>query len=213
MLTMIRDKNRFTFPITPEEIQITTSNEVDSFTVITGQERTAKRLTSKLKRVSFSAIFPREWSEMWEKGKETVTYQSPEQAWKLMEEWKLKPVVINFESLFSQTMWIENIDAVYKDGQANLHATFSLVEYSPVQIISYSNTKQLLKPGVIITKSAKSRPNTTGKTAKKDQKKKSAKAKKAEQKKADKKAKDNAKGDFDYIGTQKARISNKLAKY
>lgn len=206
MLTMIRDKNRFTFPITPAEIQITSSNEIDSFTVITGEEKTSKRLTSKLKRVSFSVIFPRAWEELWETGKETVAYQSPEQAWKLMEEWKAKPVVINFESLFSQTMWFESFEATYKDGQANLHITFSFVEFDPVKIVSYSNTQQLLKPGVIITKSSKSRPNTTGKTDKKNETAKSDKQKKAEAKAAA----DNAKGNFDYL-TQKERILDKTS--
>lgn len=172
MLTMIRDKNRFTFPITPAEIQITSSNEVETFVVITGQEKTGKRLTSKLKRVSFSVIFPRAWKEIWETGKETVKYQSPEQAWKLMEQWKAKPVIINFESLFSQTMWFESFEATYKDGQANLHINFNLVEYNPVKIVTYSNTKQLLKPGVIITKSSKSRSNTTGKKTAKNKKRK-----------------------------------------
>ncbi|MRN56845.1 hypothetical protein [Paenibacillus monticola] len=204
MLTMIRDKNRFTFPITPAEIQITSSNEVETFTVITGEEKTGKRLTSKLKRVSFSVIFPRAWEELWETGKETVIYQSPEQAWKLMEEWKAKPVVINFESLFSQTMWFESMEGTYKDGQANLHLTFNFVEFDPVKIVSYSNTKQLLKPGVIITKSSKSRPNTTGKTDKKNNTVKSEKVKKAEAKTAAA----NAKGDFDYLA-QKERILDK----
>jgi len=211
MLTMIRDKNRFTFPITPAEIQIISSNEVDSFVVITGEEKTSKRLTSKLKRVSFSTIFPRVWEELWETGKETVAYQSPEQAWKLMEEWKLKPVVINFESLFSQTMWFESFEATYKDGQANLHITFNFVEFNPVKIVSYSNTKQLLKPGVIITKSSKSRPNTTGKTDKKNKTKKNEKSKKAEEKKKkneEKKSTANAKGTFDYLA-QKERILDK----
>lgn len=170
MLTMIRDKNRFTFPITPAEIQITSSNEVETFVVITGREKTSKRLTSKLKRVSFSVIFPRSWEELWETGKETVAYQSPEQAWKLMEQWKAKQVVINFESLFSQTMWFESFEATYKDGKANLHINFNFVEYDPVKIVSYSNAKQLLKRSVIITKSSKSRPNTTGKTDKKNKK-------------------------------------------
>ncbi|WP_340394927.1 hypothetical protein [Paenibacillus sp. FSL E2-0177] len=211
MLTMIRDKNRFTFPITPAEIQIISSNEVDSFVVITGEEKTSKRLTSKLKRVSFSTLFPRVWEELWETGKETVAYQSPEQAWKLMEEWKLKPVVINFESLFSQTMWFESFEATYKDGQANLHITFNFVEFNPVKIVSYSNTKQLLKPGVIITKSSKSRPNTTGKTDKKNKTKKNEKSKKAEEKKKkneEKKSTANAKGTFDYLA-QKERILDK----
>ncbi|MEK4853892.1 hypothetical protein NST04_28915 [Paenibacillus sp. FSL H7-0756] len=206
MLTMIRDKNRFTFPITPAEIQITSSNEIDSFTVITGEEKTSKRLTSKLKRVSFSVIFPRRWNDLWEKGKETITYKSPEQAWKLMEEWKAKPVVINFESLFSQTMWFETMEATYKDGQANLHIAFTFVEFDPVKIVSYSNTQQLLKPGVIITKSSKSRPNTTGQTDKKNQNKKSDKQKKAEAKAAA----DNAKGNFDYL-SQKERILDKTS--
>ncbi|ETT45702.1 hypothetical protein C162_20251 [Paenibacillus sp. FSL R7-269] len=206
MLTMIRDKNRFTFPITPAEIQITSSNEIDSFTVITGEEKTSKRLTSKLKRVSFSVIFPRRWNDLWEKGKETITYKSPEQAWKLMEEWKAKPVVINFESLFSQTMWFESMEATYKDGQANLHIAFTFVEFDPVKIVSYSNTQQLLKPGVIITKSSKSRPNTTGQTDKKNQNKKSDKQKKAEAKAAA----DNAKGNFDYL-SQKERILDKTS--
>ncbi|MEK3762681.1 hypothetical protein MKZ07_30320 [Paenibacillus sp. FSL P4-0338] len=203
---MIRDKNRFTFPITPAEIQITSSNEIDSFTVITGEEKTSKRLTSKLKRVSFSVIFPRRWNDLWEKGKETITYKSPEQAWKLMEEWKAKPVVINFESLFSQTMWFESMEATYKDGQANLHIAFTFVEFDPVKIVSYSNTQQLLKPGVIITKSSKSRPNTTGQTDKKNQNKKSDKQKKAEAKAAA----DNAKGNFDYL-SQKERILDKTS--
>lgn len=206
MLTMIRDKNRFTFPITPAEIQITSSNEIDFFTVITGEEKTSKRLTSKLKRVSFSVIFPRRWNDLWEKGKETITYKSPEQAWKLMEEWKAKPVVINFESLFSQTMWFESMEATYKDGQANLHIAFTFVEFDPVKIVSYSNTQQLLKPGVIITKSSKSRPNTTAKTDKKNKNKKSDKQKKAEAKAAT----DNAKGNFDYL-SQKERILDKTS--
>ncbi|GGF82647.1 hypothetical protein GCM10010912_29700 [Paenibacillus albidus] len=211
---MIRDKNRFTFPITPAEIQITSSNEIDSFTVITGQEKTTKRLTSKLMRVSFSAIFPRAWEELWETGKETVKYQSPEQAWKLMEQWKAKPVVINFESLFSQTMWFESMEATYKEGQANLHIQFQFVEFDPVKIVSYSNTKQLLKPGVIITKSSKSRPNTTGKTDKKNDKKKSEKSKKADEKQKKSEEKDaaaNAKGNFDYLA-QKERILDKTSK-
>lgn len=204
MLTMIRDKNRFTFPITPAEIQITSSNEVETFTVITGKEKTNKRLTSKLKRVSFSVIFPRHWNELWEKGKETITYKSPEQAWKLMEQWKAKPVVINFESLFSQTMWFESFEATYKDGQANLHISFNFVEFDPVKIVSYSNTQQLLKPGVIITKSSKSRPNTSGKADKKNDKEKSDKQKAAEAKAAA----DNATGSFNYLA-QKERISQK----
>ncbi|KGE17564.1 hypothetical protein [Paenibacillus wynnii] len=204
MLTMIRDKNRFTFPITPAEIQITSSNEVETFTVITGEEKTGKRLTSKLKRVSFSAIFPRGWDELWETGKETAVYQSPEQAWKLMEEWKAKPVVVNFESLFSQTMWFESFEATYKDGQANLHINFNFIEFDPVKIVSYSNTKQLLKPGVIITKSSKSRPNTSGKKDKKNETAKSEKQKKAEAKAAAV----NAKGNFDYL-VQKERILTK----
>lgn len=216
MLTMIRDKNRFTFPITPEELRITNANEVDSFTVITGEEKTGKRLTSKLKRVSFSVIFPRAWKDIWETGKETVKYQSPEQAWKLMEEWMSKPVVINFESLFSQTMWFESMEGAYKDGQANLHLTFNFVEYSPVEIVSYSNTKQLLKPGVIITKASKNRPNTTSKTSKKDKKKKNSKVAKAEEKKkknkaASKNAADNAKGAFDYT-EQRKKISDRIAR-
>lgn len=119
--------------------------------------------------------------------------------------------VINFESLFSQTMWFESFEATYKDGQANLHITFNFVEFNPVKIVSYSNTKQLLKPGVIITKSSKSRPNTTGKTDKKNKTKKNEKSKKAEEKKKkneEKKSTANAKGNFDYLA-QKERILDK----
>ncbi|MNF16152.1 hypothetical protein D3C80_2190510 [compost metagenome] len=73
-----------------------------------------------------------------------------------------------------------------------------------MKIVSYSNTQQLLKPGVIITKSSKSRPNTTGKTDKKNETAKSDKQKKAEEKAAA----DNAKGNFDYLA-QKERILSK----
>lgn len=163
MLAMSQGAIRLTFPITPAEVKITTGNDVDTFNVITGQERTGKP-TAKLQRVSFTAILPREWRELWETDKkQTVTYKRPETTWQLLEKWKPKPVVINFEELFSQTMLIENMEIVYKDGQGNIHITISLVEHKPVKIISYSNTKQLLKPGVIITKSSKSRPNTTSK--------------------------------------------------
>ncbi|MBN6186307.1 hypothetical protein JQN58_04820 [Aneurinibacillus sp. BA2021] len=199
MLALAQAKNRFTFPLTPEEIQIQSGNEIETFTVITGEEKTGKPV-SKAKRVSFTAIFPRSWQEIWEKGTETVKYQSPEQALKLLEQWKAKPVVVIFENLFSQTMWMENIEPTYKDGQANLHISFTFVEYKPIKIVSYSNTKQLLKPGLIITKSSKSRPNPSGKESKKDKKK----DKKGKDKK-DKK-KENVVGSFDY-GMQKNRIS------
>lgn len=212
MLALSQGKIRLTFPITPAEIQITSGNEVEVFTVITGQERTGKPV-SKAKRVSFSTILPRQWKNIWEKdSKQTVTYKTPETTWKLLEQWKAKPVVLNFENLFSQTMIIENMEKTYKDGQGNLHVTFSFVESKPVKIVSYSNTKQLLKPGVIITKSSKSRPNTTGKKDKKNKKNTSKKAKKAKDKskKAKDKAKDNAKGSFNY-SSQKSRISSKNA--
>lgn len=210
MLAMSQGAIRLTFPITPAEVQITTGNDVDSFNVITGQERTGKP-TAKLQRVSFSTILPREWRELWETDKkQTITYKRPETTWQLLEKWKPKPVVLNFEELFSQTMLIENMEIVYKDGQGNIHITMSLVQHKPVKIISYSNTKQLLKPGVIITKASKSRPNTTSKTDKKDDKKKSTAKKKAEDKKkstaAAKDAADNATGAFDYTGRK-----NKIA--
>lgn len=204
MLAMSQGSTRLTFPITPAEVQITTGNDVDSFNVITGQERTGKP-TAKLQRVSFSAILPREWREIWETDKkQTVTYKRPETTWQLLEKWKPKPVVLNFEELFSTTMLIENMEIVYKDGQGNIHMTMTLVEYKPVKIISYSNTKQLLKPGVIITKASKSRPNTTSKSGKKDDKKKTTTKKKVAAKKkstaAAKDAADNATGSFDYTG-------------
>ncbi len=210
MLTMIRDKNRITFPLTPAEIQITTGNEVDTFTTVTGTERSGKA-TTKLRRVSFTAILPRAWEQLWETGKETIKYKSPEQLFKLLEEWKKKPVLVNFDSLWSCTLKLENMEATYRDGQGNLHVNFSLVEYSPVKIVTYSNTKQLLKPGVVITKSAKSRPNTSGKDSKKN-KKKDSKKKKSSKKKKDKDKKDdpNAKGSFDYIG-QKNKISSTVS--
>jgi len=208
MLALSQGKIRLTFPITPTEIQITSGNEVEVFTVIIGQERTGKPV-SKVNRVSFSIILPRQWENIWEKdSKQTVTYKTPETTWNLVEQWKAKPVVLNFENLFSQTMIIENMEKTYKDGQGNLHATLSFVENKPVKIVSYSNTKQLLKPGVIITKSSKSRPNTTGKKDAKNKKKTSEKAKKAKDK--SKKAKDNAKGSFNY-SDQKSRISSKNA--
>lgn len=204
MLALSQGAIRLTFPITPAEVQITSGNEVETFTVITGQERSGNPV-SKVKRVSFSTILPRGWEEIWEKSeKQTVTYKSPEITWKLLEEWKGKPVVLNFEELFSQTMLFESMELVYKDGQGNLHVNFSLVEYKPVKIVSYSNSKQLLKPGVIISKSAKSRPNTTNKKDKKNKKKKGEKASKAEKKNP------NAKGDFDYVG-QKNRIDAKVS--
>lgn len=210
MLAMSQGAIRLTFPITPAEIQITTGNNVDTFSVITGQERTGKP-SAKLQRVSFSTILPREWRDLWETDKkQTVTYKRPETTWQLLEKWKPKPVVLNFEELFSQTMLIETMDIVYKDGQGNIHITMTLVEHKPVKIVSYSNTKQLLKPGVIITKASKSRPNTTAKSDKKNKKKKTDKQKKAEDKKKSKEAADNARGAFDYTA-QRKKISDALA--
>ncbi|MCP1357513.1 hypothetical protein [Aneurinibacillus migulanus] len=170
MLALAQANNRFTFPLTPEEIQIQSGNEVETFTVITGEERTGKPV-SKAKRVSFTAIFPRFWQEIWETGTETIKYQSPEQALKLLEQWKLKPVVVIFDTLFSQTMWMENMEPSYKNGQANLYINFTFIECKPIKIVSYSNTKQLLKPGLIITKPAVSRANTTNKESSKKQNK------------------------------------------
>jgi|GEM_PF-2169401 len=215
MLAMSQGKIRLTFPITPAEIQVTSGNDVDTFNNILGQERTGKP-TAKLQRVSFTTILPREWRELWETDKkQTVTYKRPETTWQLLEKWKPKPIVINFEELFSQTMLIENMEIVYKDGQGNIHITIGLVQHKPVKIISYSNTKQLLKPGVIITKASKSRPNTTSKKDKKDKTKKSKDKKKSEDKKksttAAKDAADNATGAFDYTG-QKNKISAAVNK-
>ncbi|NOJ73204.1 hypothetical protein [Paenibacillus alvei] len=205
MLALSQGKIRMTFPITPAEITVSAGNTVDAFSVITGEERTG-RPVSKVKRVSFSAILPRKWENIWEKDKkQTVTYKTPEITWKLLEQWKGKPVVFNFENLISQTMLLESMEGTYKDGQGNLHVSLSLVEHKPVKIVSYSNSKQLLKPGTIITKASKSRPNTTGKTSQKN--KKDSKGKGKAKGKTEKKD-TNAKGDFDYIA-QKERIDNK----
>lgn len=205
MLALSQGKVRFTFPITPAEVNINAGNTVETFTVMTREERTGKPI-SKARRVSFSAILPRQWQEIWEKdSKQTVTYKSPEVTWKLLEQWKKKPIVLNFDNLLSQTMMIENMDQTYKDGQGNMHVSLSLVEYKPVKIVSYSNSKQLLKPGTIISKSSKSRPNTTGKTSKKNQKE--SKAEKNQEGRTAKKE-SPAKGDFDYVA-QKQRIERK----
>lgn len=201
MLTLSQGEICLTFPITPAEIQLTSGNEVETFTVITGQERTGKP-TAKLQRVSFASILPRAWDNIWDKSeKQTVTYKTPEVTWKLLSQWQSKPVVLNFDGLFSQTMLFENMEYTYKDGQGNLHYNYSFVEYNPVKIVSYSNSKQVLKPGTIITKSSKSRPNTTAKKSKKNNKK----SNKSKNKKVDK----NAKGSFDYTA-QKKKISNKV---
>ncbi|MEW4368633.1 hypothetical protein [Paenibacillus kandeliae] len=215
MITMIRDKNRFTFPITPTEFKYTIANEVDTFTVMSGDERSGATI-KKLKQVTFSAIFPRGWQDIWETGKETVKYKSPEQAIKLLEQWIKKPVYVNFDSLWSKTLKLLTMDVTYKDGQNNAYIDFTLVEYFPVKVVSYSNTKQLLKPGVVITKSAKSRPNASGKSSKKNNKKSSSKKKKSKtkaksDKKKDSKSKnDNAKGSFDYIA-QKNKVSSTIS--
>ncbi|WP_433943363.1 hypothetical protein [Paenibacillus sp. SN-8-1] len=205
MLALTQKGQRFTFPITPTEIQIQSGNQIDTFTVITGDERTGK-LTSKAKRVSFLAIFPRAWEEIWENSGSipSIAYQSPEQALKLLEKWKGDHVGVLFEDLIAKTMLLENIDGTYKDGQGNLHTNFTFVENKPVKIVSYSNTKQLLKPGVIITKASKSRPNTSSKTSKKNQKKKKTTKKKTTKKKAN----PNQKGAFDYTA-QKSKIETK----
>jgi hypothetical protein len=207
MLALAQVNNRFTFPLTPAEIQIQLGNEIETFTTITGEEKTGKPV-SKAKRVSFTAIFPRYWKEIWETGTETINYESPEQALKLLDQWKQKAVVVIFDTIFSQTMWLETMEGTYKDGQGNLHVNFTFVEYKPIKIVTYSNTTQLLKPGVIITKSSKSRPNTTSKTSKKNQKKdKNKKSDKNKKKKDD----PNKKGSFDYIA-QKNRIASKNNK-
>lgn len=204
MLALSHGTTRMTFPITPTEISIVAGNSVDTFNVITGDERTGKPV-SKVKRVSFTAILPRYWREMWEKDpKQTVTYKTPEVTWKLLEKWKKKPVVLNFENLFSRTMLMESMECTYKDGQGNLHMSLVLIEYKPVKIVSYSNSKQMLKPGTIITKASKSRPNTTGKASRKNQKDTKGKGKGKKSEKGS-----TAKGDFDYIA-QKRRIASKI---
>ncbi|WP_238807728.1 hypothetical protein [Paenibacillus sp. EKM212P] len=39
--------------------------------------------------------------KIWETdSKQTVSYKTPEVTWKLLEQWKGKPVVLNFENLF-----------------------------------------------------------------------------------------------------------------
>ena len=150
---------------------------------------------------------------MWETDKkQTVTYKRPETTWQLLEKWKPKPVVLNFEELFSQTMLIESMDIVYKDGQGNIHITMTLVEHKPVKIVTYSNTKQLLKPGVIITKASKAdrtqQPNQTKRIKRSQVKKRKPKRRKS---KAAKENADNAKGAFDYTA-QRNKISSALAK-
>lgn len=208
MIAIAQLNNRFTFPISPPEYQGSFGNEIETFTNIEGEEKT-KLLSSKLERLSFSSIFPRQWKEMWEKGTETIAYYDPEKALDLLKQWKKNPVVVIIDSYFSKTMWIENVEKTYKDGQMNVYFTISFVEYNPVQTVTYSNSKQLLKPGVIITRQAKGRANTTSKTSKKNQQ--PSKVKKTTNQKKGSSGK-NEKGQFDYIGqiAQQKRISNKI---
>ncbi len=63
----------------------------------------------------------------------------------------------------------------------------------------------------MITKPSKSRPNTTGKKDKKNEKKKDDKKKKAKDKSKKAKEDPNARGAFDYTSSKK-RISDKVYK-
>lgn len=203
MVTLLCNGLVFTFPISPAEYRIQIGNEIETFTNIEGEEKT-KLLAQKVERLSFSSIFPRQWQEMWE-GPE---YTDPEQGLKKLRVWKRLPMVVKIDDVFNKTMLLENVDGGYRDGQMNVHFTVSFVEYNPVQTVTYSNTKQMLKPGVIITRQAKGRANTTSKTSKKNQQK--SKSDKSSNKKSS--SSKNAKGEFDYIKQreQQQRISNKI---
>ncbi|AMA74017.1 MULTISPECIES: hypothetical protein [Aneurinibacillus] len=213
MLALAQGNHRFRFPLTTAEFQVQMGNEIETFTIITGEEMTSKKPVSKAKRVSFQVIVPRRWEEIWESGTETIKYKSPEQFIELMDQWKGRPVVVLFYSVFSKTMLIENIEVTYKDGQGNLHVTLSFVEYKPVKIVTYSNTKQLLKPGLVITKPAKSRANTTTKKPKKNERKNKDKKKNNtnKDKKKDKKKEESKMGNFDYAA-QKKRMSQTIER-
>jgi hypothetical protein len=206
VIAIAQGNNRFTLPISAPSYQMQFGNEIETFTNIEGEEK-SKLLSKKLKRLSFSSVIPRYWQEIWERGTETVAYESPEQALKILEEWSAKPVVVIIDDVYAKTMLIENVEPTYQDGQMNLHFNISFVEYNPVKTITYSNSKQLLKPGVIITRQAKGRANTSNKSSKKNQTKKDKNKGKTSSKASDK----NKKGAFDFLGqqAQKQRINAK----
>jgi hypothetical protein len=164
MIQITRKGVTFEFPVTPAEIQMKIANNIESFATL---DRLIKNyLASKdVESLSFSSIFPRQWKNIWE-GK---SYKNPEKAIELLKSWRGGEISLKIGNYYRKTMLLESFEPTYKDGQMNVHFSISFIEYRPLQIVKASTSKQLLKPGIIVTKTASSRPNTTGKSSNKNQ--------------------------------------------
>lgn len=161
----LQGKYRLTFPITPGEIQFKGyGNETESTTSITFVSLNRKT-AMRAKSIAF---------EFWLPGDpendliEVDGYQGPRAWLNGLDRLQGAEVLLTINEMdLAWNVLIGPCDGTFKGINADYYGTIEFPIYIKQEFVTWSNSKQLLKPGNVITQQKPKRANTSGKSAKK----------------------------------------------
>ncbi|WP_232695476.1 hypothetical protein [Brevibacillus daliensis] len=161
----LQGKYRLTFPVTPAEISVKGyGNDTESTTNISLY--TKNRLAAhRAKSISFDFWLPGDISSPLI---EVEGYKGPREWLAGLDRISGKEVLLTIEELnLAWNVLIGPVDGVFKGVNTDYYGSIELPIFLKDELFQWSNNKELLKPPVILVQTQKTRPNTSGKTAKK----------------------------------------------
>ncbi len=163
----LQGQYRLTFPITPAEISFRGfGSEIETQTSITLESR--HQLSSlRPKAISFEFVLP---GNLQSELIEVEGYQGPRPWLQGLERLTGKPVLVTIDELdLAWNVLVGPCDGKFTGIHADFTGSIELPLFIKEEFVTWTNAKQLLIPGTIVSKQVKQRPNTTGKVTKKQE--------------------------------------------
>ncbi len=159
-------KYRLTFPVTPGEIRINGyGNDIETNTTIILTSKSSIS-AARLRSISFDFFLP---GDVESPLLEVDRYEGPRPWLKGLESISWTEVLLTIDELdLYWNVLIGPVDGRITGRNGDYFGTIELPIFVKNEFVSWSNSKELLKPDSIITKQSSTRPNTSGKSAKKN---------------------------------------------
>lgn len=163
----LQGKYRLTFPVTPGEIHFKGyGNDTETTTAISMYAK--NRLAAhRAKAISFDFWLPGDPAHPLV---EVAGYQGPREWLAGLDRLVGAAVLLTIEELdLAWNVLIGPCDGAFKGKQTDYYGTIEFPIYIKDEFVSWSNSTKVLVPGNVIVQQRKARPNTTRKTAKKNE--------------------------------------------
>ena len=134
------DNDKIRFPVVPSAIGVSSSNNIDSQSVLKLGEVPIFNGTS-LKTIELTSFFPNQEYSFCDYVGVMKPYEFSDKIQKWMYEGKPLRIIVT-DSPTNMQCLIQQYDTVEQDGTRDLYFTLSLLEYRPIEVPNLSNSSQ-----------------------------------------------------------------------